>query len=820
MGEVYRADDLKLGNPVALKFIPEEFARDEARLERFFNEVRVARQVTHVNVCRVHDLSEVGGHHFLSMEYVDGEDLGALLRRIGRVPRDKAVEIARQLCAGVAAAHAQGILHRDLKPGNVMLDGRGRVRITDFGLAGLAESIEGGEIRVGTPAYQAPEQLAGKEVSKASDIYALGLVLYELFTGRRAFEATSAAELAEMQTSGTPPSLSSHVEGLSESIERIIQRCLDPDPLRRPESALAVAMALPGGDPLAAAMAAGETPSPDMVADAGAEGALAPWVAVVLLAVIFAGVALEFVFRSRFSTLAVIGLPRSATELRLEARKILQEIGHDAPAYDTTWGLASSTDFYDWVERTDQSTERWNILDTVAPRPYYLWYRQSPEWLPVYGFRLATDENYPPSEEPGTADVHLDVEGRLLSLRVIPPVATRPVDNDGEFEWEPLLERTGIDLESLEVIEPVANPPFNCTTQAAWQGIYPDQKGIPVRVEACRTGGKVTFLEVMPPWSEQVIVLGSGQASSRREERREKIEKVGLPILFVVFFVILTGGVLLAWRNVRLRRADRRGAARLAALLFGVEIATNLVGAHYGPLGPTFRLLFQSLAQAIYIGAIGWVFYVASEPFIRRVWPQSVISFQRLLAGRLRDPLIGREILIGAALAVILILARMGSYITDGGSELISGGPLIFLSGMKRWTSQMFGLVPIFPPLIVMTLIVLLRIVLRKDWLVVLVPTALMVMLLTGIDGEPVSAIWYVLMWTPIFFLPVRFGLLSLTALVWMGNISELIRVWDPSSWYFPYVLGGLIVFLLPFLYAFFISMGQRRLISAELLDG
>ena len=189
MGEVYRADDLRLGQPVALKFLPPGFAADPRRLAVFHNEVRLAREVSHPNVCRVYDIGEVDGQVFLSMEYIDGEDLASLLRRIGRVPHDKALEIARQVCAGLAAAHEKGMLHRDLKPGNVMIDGRGRARITDFGLAALAGSVGRGDIRSGTPAYMAPEQLAGQEVTVRSDIYALGLVLYELFTGSRAIEA-------------------------------------------------------------------------------------------------------------------------------------------------------------------------------------------------------------------------------------------------------------------------------------------------------------------------------------------------------------------------------------------------------------------------------------------------------------------------------------------------------------------------------------------------------------------------------------------------------------------------------------------------------
>jgi serine/threonine-protein kinase len=156
MGEVYRAHDLVLGQEVALKFLPEVAVRNPAALSRFYNEVRIARQVSHPNVCRVYDLGEVEGQPYLSMEYIDGEDLGSLLRRIGRLPSDKAIEIARQLCAGLAAAHAKGVLHRDLKPANVMLDGRGHVVVTDFGLAALADEIPGEEIRNGTPAYMAP----------------------------------------------------------------------------------------------------------------------------------------------------------------------------------------------------------------------------------------------------------------------------------------------------------------------------------------------------------------------------------------------------------------------------------------------------------------------------------------------------------------------------------------------------------------------------------------------------------------------------------------------------------------------------------------
>ena len=166
MGEIYRADDLKLAQPVALKFLPADVDTDPGRLTQLHTEVRMARQVSHPNVCRVYDIDEVEGHTFISMEYVDGEDFASLFRRIGRFPADRALAISHQVCAGLAAIHERGVTHRDLKPANVMLDGLGKVRITDFGLAGIA----GESVQAGTPAYMAPEQLAGREVTARSDI--------------------------------------------------------------------------------------------------------------------------------------------------------------------------------------------------------------------------------------------------------------------------------------------------------------------------------------------------------------------------------------------------------------------------------------------------------------------------------------------------------------------------------------------------------------------------------------------------------------------------------------------------------------------------
>jgi serine/threonine protein kinase len=289
MGEVYRAEDLKLGQPVALKFLPKAVAHRAELLSRLHNEVRVARRVSHPHVCRVYDIGEIDGEHFLSMEYVDGEDLASLLRRIGRLPPAKALELARQLCAGLAAAHDRGVLHRDLKPLNVLIDGRGRVRIVDFGLAGLANERHDPDVVAGTPDYMAPEQFTGRETSTRTDIYALGLVLYEMFTGKQPFQVVGGNLLAPVADRSPVISPSSLSPDLDPTVERVILWCLARDPALRPSSALAVAAALPGGDPLAAALAAGETPSPEMIAAAGDVGSLSPARGLAYLAVIVIG---------------------------------------------------------------------------------------------------------------------------------------------------------------------------------------------------------------------------------------------------------------------------------------------------------------------------------------------------------------------------------------------------------------------------------------------------------------------------------------------------------------------------------------------------
>ena len=391
MGEVYRADDLKLGQTVALKFLPDDLMHDPARLAQFHNEVRVARTISHRNVCRTYDIGDADGRPFLTMEYVDGEDLSSLLRRIGRFPQEKAIEVARQICAGVAAAHERGVLHRDLKPANVMIDGEGRVRLTDFGLAAIAGSVD--NIRAGTPAYMAPEQLAGREVTPRSDIYALGLVLFELFTGKRVFEAATLNELiAAARVGGGRDALVAGPRSRSDD------RAGDPAlPRARAGQAARVGARGVGGAARRRSAGGGAGRRRDAVAGDGRRRRRAERAA--------AGHRPRRWSRSRwscsrswrlpsqrFGVIHRIPLPKSTDSLHDRAQEMLERLGYRDAPYDTVHGWMFRRDYLDWAAGEHAARIRARRCRRGRTGTVNFWYRTSPAPMVVGDQQPAADE--------------------------------------------------------------------------------------------------------------------------------------------------------------------------------------------------------------------------------------------------------------------------------------------------------------------------------------------------------------------------------------------------------------------------------------------
>ncbi len=237
MGVVYKARDRETGEVVALKVLQSGLSADPGVLERFKNELRLARRITHKNVCRIHEFNRSGDLAFITMEFVDGESLRDMLRRSGKLNPELSVSVAQQVCAGLQEAHAQGVVHRDLKPENIMVDRSGVVKLMDFG---IARSLDGATSHthgiIGTPAYMAPEQAEGRPVDHRTDIYSLGLILFEMFTGTQAFQGQTLVEVVLKQIRERPPMPSALEPSLPATLEEAVLRCLKKDPERRFQS--------------------------------------------------------------------------------------------------------------------------------------------------------------------------------------------------------------------------------------------------------------------------------------------------------------------------------------------------------------------------------------------------------------------------------------------------------------------------------------------------------------------------------------------------------------------------------------------------------
>jgi serine/threonine protein kinase len=819
MGEVYRADDLKLKQPVALKFLPASLTANGAALARFYKEVSVARQISHRHVCRVYDIGEYQGEHFISMEFVRGEELASLLKRIGRLPQDKAIEVARQLCGGLAAVHERGVLHRDLKPANIMLDEHGEVRITDFGIAALADELDRNDSRSGTPAYMSPEQLEGQELTIKSDIYSLGLVLYEVFTGKRAFEATSLQELIRLRRSDTTPTSPGQiVPELDPLIERVIFRCLERDPAKRPASALQVAAALPGGDPLAAALAAGETPSPEMVAAAPKQGGLKPSVAISLLAAVVVMIGI-ISFLSRYTVLyRKVPLNKSPEVLRDRSAELVKKFGYTAAPGDSAYGMGLDRAYLRHVHETDHSTSRWDKLSTGQPASIYFWYRQSPAPFDVTNGGTVT-EYTPVRDVPGMTTVTLDTLGRLRSFYAVPPQRISISDQAPVPDWSILFAESGLDQTKFQPVPSIWTPPHEATARAAWEGSYPHNPQMKIHVEAAAFEGKPVYFEIIDAWDQPY----EPQGGLLRFRARALIV-----LLLSVFIIVMLASALLALRNLKLGRGDRKGAFRLAAFVMASYFLNWLFASHHASTEQEALHFITGAKTILFWTFFFWVVYLAFEPFVRRRWPGRIISWSRLLAGGFRDPLVGRDLLIGAVFGLAMIMSHL--YFTDlipkwfgyPPSTPWFDFPATQLLGIRSFshgfTQQIFA--ALMQGFILLFFLLLLYIILRREllagvalWLIMTLALSLTHETITGVPFAALSALM-------VIWVLYRHGLLALITSLFFLHLMIFFPITSEfSAWYAGDYVLGLIVALALVGFGFYTSLAGHPLFRGALPD-
>ncbi len=820
MGEVYRADDLTLAAPVALKFLPSMLSTHPGRLDRFRGEVRVSRQVSHPNVVRVFDITEDAGRVFLSMEYIDGEDLASLLRRIGRLPHDKAIELARQICFGLHAAHDKGLIHRDLKPANIMIDGRGNARVTDFGISGIAEDLHAkGDIQAGTPAYMAPEQLDGTDISKRSDLYSLGLVLYELFTGRPAYNAESLAQLRSLRQSSTrPTSPSSFVKDIDPAVERVILHCLEPHADDRPTSAIAVAAALPGGDPLAAALAAGELPSPELVAAAGpARGMKLSWAGATLVGVIVA-IALTWIIGPWAITNTIRPFNDSPDVMRARARTVLKQLGHDTAneSWASGYGVRGSfrRSLRDLKFTPDQKglstpSDQMELLRKGPLSLTWFWYASSPYPIRPDSLEL----NYVSSLESIEArayasTIQLDPSGKLLGFSIAQPrlrVAPLPTPVD----WAPIFELAGFDIRQFTPAEPAVAPGAPADAVFAWVQnpslVQPGPLGL-ARIDASSFGNRPADFQINWPYN---LKPPEQLPSSPWYNQAASI------LLSVMLGGAAIGVFCLAIYQVREQRADVRSAFRLAIVVLILQWLGGVFSAErFAAIFDKSVVINRLVPGALYAAAFIWVYYLALEPVVRRARPQLLTTWSRVFAGRWNDPVVGRDVLIGTLGGSFLQFTALASKAVDG--QIIGPTSLGYtvIEPFRTFGGCIAHLAEAFQSCVVLALFVSIfyavaLLVLRRGWLAAIATFA--VCMLFPLQSTETMAANVIVGFgvAGVIFVVARYGVLASVAVVYTFGILDQPYTTDVSNWLFPNLFASVLAVLAIAAYGLFFTLRQ-----------
>jgi eukaryotic-like serine/threonine-protein kinase len=481
-----------------------------------------------------------------------------------------------------------------------------------------------------------------------------------MFTGRRALTA----DVVGPSRKGMPvASVALDLPDVDPAVEHVILRCLERDSARRPASAVAVAAALPGRNRLAAAVATGETPSPDTVAAAGEAGTLSPAVGALCFGGVLAGLLLLAV-GARDVSLIGLSRPEHGPQFLVErAHTVLRNLGYVETAADETAGYAVDLGYLQYIDAHDRSPTRWRTLANSQPSALLFWYRQSSRRLTPLGGAIIVTRVNPPMTGSGAVSLSLDQAGRLVSLLIVPR------QGDGSHrppagytpDWAPLFEQAGLPLVQFASVESRWIPPVYADARAAWSGVFPERPDIPIRVEAAAALGRPVFFEIVAPWSPA--------PTDAAEARATPGERTGQFMRLVVGPLALAIAVVLALRNLRLGRGDRRGAMRVS--LFIGAVSTASIALETGDL----QVISKGPPIVFFVPAAVWLLYIALEPHFRRIWPGIMIGWSRLLAGRVRDPLVGRDVLVG-------VLAGIGDAMT-----------LAFHAQLRRW----LGAPPPFP---------------------------------------------------------------------------------------------------------------------------
>ncbi|MBI4906616.1 MAG: hypothetical protein HY820_23510 [Acidobacteria bacterium] len=594
----------------------------------------------------------------------------------------------------------------------------------------------------------------------------------------------------------------------------MILHCLAPDPADRPDSACAVAMALPGGDPLAAALAAGETPSPEMVAGAGADIGISVRAAVSCLMLLVASILVGQWISDDRQIAGAVSLDLPPDALAARAREVCRAFGYPAKPRDRAFGMAYDTDY---LQHMWTAKDRRPLRDR-RPSPIYFWYRESPSPLlpgSVGGVRYLD----PPPSKPGMLSLQLDSAGHLIQFGVVPVAvapATPAFDN-----WRTLFGAAGLDMRDFEETGSQWAPPLLPDMRKAWNGSYPGQPEPLIRVEAGTKGGRVVYFRIFHPWvspqdGEPIRVVGV----------RPGVRALMNPVGAVWMWALVLLSSVLAWRNLRSGRGDRRGAFRIAVYIFVVQLIQAIA---VGDLAHPFERELPAIHRSVMLAFQVWLAYIGLEPLARRIWPQALITWSRLLSGRWRDPLLGRDLLIGITAGCAFVTAVGVTAVGVAWSALSTGTLVGYALPVGLGSIVETMAIPVSAPVLFgITFVVSLSglwAILGRKWAAALVGWALLTAVFVSAAGGYAIVVPQAVTWAGIglvvalyVILLLRVGLTTMiTCMVTVVLNLSLPGGLDFSAWHQqPGRINALLLFALG-LYAFRIALAGRPILGAKL---
>ncbi|MDX1389961.1 MAG: hypothetical protein R3344_12270, partial [Acidobacteriota bacterium] len=512
--------------------------------------------------------------------------------------------------------------------------------------------------------------------------------------------------------------------------------------------------------PLAAALAAGETPSPELVAEAGQSGGLRPAVAVSLLVAVLVAIPLLIALSSKLVLASRAALDKRPEVLAERAREVIRSAGWTEPPADSVYGFLPNFDYYRYLLDRPPSQARWDVIENVQPAMVRFAYRQSPQPLVrSSGGSIGAWFEDPPPTLPGMAEARLDAKGRLVGFLAVPPERPGPETPSPEPEWSPLFEAAGLDPAAFTPTQSEWAPPSYADTRTAWTGVYPDAPEIRIRVEAAAYRGRPVAFWIIEPWT---------QSKDTEIDPRGFLRRIGDLLETLVFVAVLVGAGILALRNVRLGRGDRKTALRFALYLGAVRLLW-LVAAHH-IAGDEESIVRAHLAWSLYRVGLVYVFYLALEPYARRLWPRMLVSWVRIMNGRFRDPLVGRDLLVGTLYGLgftILIqmigwiqqslgIADYGLHWSSWSWESLRGLRIAVTAVPGTHTISVLGMMT------GMMLLLVLRILSRKTWIAVGLMTLIFFFIVNPGEGnQVVFVIGFLFIAALHWFVLFRYGLLA-----------------------------------------------------------